>query len=126
MNHDSGRCLGINMQTSLGTIRLYNVYEFNEHQDRTILWQALHQQQTFEGLIFGDFNVVLDPFDSTTGATTVTCSKKHYWDLVSQMHDLRDAWHMLHSNTGFTFHSQAHTKAWARLDRFYLLRVDYF
>ena len=68
--------------------------------------------------------MVLEPSDSTTGAATMTCSKKHYWDLVSQMHDLRDAWHMLHSNIGFTFHSQALTKAWARLDRFYLLGDD--
>ena len=43
MNHSSGRCLGVSMQSSLGTILIYNVYAFNEHKDRTIIGQALHQ-----------------------------------------------------------------------------------
>ena len=60
------------MQSSLGTILIYNVYSFNEH----IIWQALQQQPLFNGAICGDFNVVTDPSDYTSRAATMTCAEK--------------------------------------------------
>ena len=125
LNHSSGRCLGVSMQSYLGTILIYNVYAFNEHKDCIVIWQDLHQQPLFDGVICGDFNVVIDSSDCTTRAATMTCAEKQNWQLVAQMHDLRDAWSMLHTHTAFTFHSQAHRKAWARLDRCYLSRVEW-
>lgn len=120
LNHDSGRCLGISMQTTWGTILVYNVYAHNAHQDRTLLWNDLAQQPLFDGILCGDFNMVLDPVDSTTGASAATWSEKQSWDLVTSTHALQDAWNLLHADIVFTFHSQAHSNAWARLDRVYL------
>ena len=76
MNHSFGRCLGITVQTSSSTIRIYNVYAFNEHSDRTSLWQALHQQTSFDGIICGNFNVVLEDVESTTRAAFMTWEEK--------------------------------------------------
>ena len=76
MNHISGRCLGVTAHTSSGTIHIYNIYAHNEYMDRTSLWQALTQQQAFDGLLCGDFNVVLDADDSTTRAPQMTCAEK--------------------------------------------------
>ena len=120
MNHSSGRCLGITAHTPSGTIHIYNVYAHNAHMDRTLLWEDLTLQPPFEGLLCGDFNVVLDEDDSTTRAAHMTWAEKSSWESLVQMHNLQDAWPLLHSTTAFTFHSQAHIKAWARLDRFYL------
>ena len=55
----------------------------------------------------------------------MTSAKKTQWELMAQMHNLRDAWELIHSDIAFTFHSQAHTKAWARLDRMYLSGIDW-
>ena len=57
--------------------------------------------------------------------TLVPRSEKQSWELVSQNHDLRDAWPLLHSDNAFTYHSQAHTKSWARLDRMYLSGLNW-
>ena len=119
-NHDSGRCLGINITLDLGTISVFNIYAFNEHRDRTCLWKDLALLSPTPGLFCGDFNMVLDTKDSTTGASSVTWSENQAWELVSQTHNLFDAWSMLHPASAFTYHSQAYSKAWARLDRVYL------
>ena len=126
LNHESGRCLGTSVQSPFGTILMYNVYAHNEYKDRTLLWQLLLQTPVFDGILCGDFNTVVSLDDSTTGASTMSFSEKQEWDILNNMHALQDSWSLLHSHSEFTFHSQAHTKSWARLDRIYLSGAEWY
>lgn len=123
LNHTSGRLLGIQIASEFGNLHICNVYGPNAAAARGELWDYLAQIPSLEGVVCGDFNMVEDKAHSATGAAVMQSGEKAKWDSLQSNHRFSDTWEGKLPDKGFTYHSQAYSKAWARLDRLYIVNV---
>lgn len=121
-NHDNGRVLGVQVVSEFGPLTISNIYGPNSALPRGVVWDYLAQVGNLEGIVCGDFNMVVHKDHSATRAALMQAGERSKWENLQATHTFLDAWSGK-TDKGFTYHSQAYKNAWSRLDRIYIINT---
>lgn len=124
LDHVSGRCSVFTVDSPWGYLQIINLYTHNEGSARISLWNWLTHLQIHQGILVGDFNMVLSLQDTTSVHTVIPAFEIEAWDKMSAGLHIEDVWHGVNNSPGYSFHSKSHIASWSRLDRLYSLGAN--
>lgn len=106
-----------------GDFGVASIYALNNTWDRATLWNSISADLPIgDWILAGDFNMVLDPTDSSGPSPLIRRHEQERWEILDAYFDLIDSLSLLQCVTGSRYtrkraHSRCFDQSW--LDRFY-------